>query len=508
MTSTGGGLGRRLAANTLHAATGRVASLLLWLALTPPIYRALGAEGFAVWSLFFALAGYLGSLDLGLATGAVRHVAAARARGDHKAAGGFATVAVIGYAVLGIVWLALMPLVRGPVLEFLRVPESARAAASFAFLAGAAVFVLAGLANTTIAVLQAYGRFDLGNVTALTLTLGQAAGLVWSLTHQGGVQGVVAATAAGWGLAALVGAVALRTGAPEFAWSAPRDAFGQLAESVRFGAPMQLGNMMAVAHQQLDKVLLARFVSLAAVAPYELGLRMATAASTFPQLLLLAVIPSASALHASGEGERLRELYARSNRYILMASAFVTAGLVAGAPRFFCAWLGHADDAAALALRGLLLAAYAGLTTGMAIAVARAYGRTDLEAEFSAIALAVHLALGAWLVPSHALIGALIAVTAGNVVGAAWFLSRVAGVAGWPRARMLLEPLGVPSLSLALGVAVALVLDRALPAALGAAAWPGALLVGVLAGALAVAVALLTRYLSLDEARALVRPRA
>ena len=60
------GLARRLAANTLHASSGRVASLVVWILLTPPILHALGPQGFAVWSLFFAVTGYLGDSAGGL----------------------------------------------------------------------------------------------------------------------------------------------------------------------------------------------------------------------------------------------------------------------------------------------------------------------------------------------------------------------------------------------------------------------------------------------------------
>ena len=50
------GLGARLARNSFHSASGRVVAILAWLALTPALVRALGPEGFGVWSLFYALA--------------------------------------------------------------------------------------------------------------------------------------------------------------------------------------------------------------------------------------------------------------------------------------------------------------------------------------------------------------------------------------------------------------------------------------------------------------------
>ena len=97
--TTGPGLGRRLVGNTLHAASGRIASLLLWLVLTPPLYHALGVQGFAVWSLFFALAGWLGSLDLGLAPSVLRNIGSWRVKETDRIAAMAAELAKIGAEV-------------------------------------------------------------------------------------------------------------------------------------------------------------------------------------------------------------------------------------------------------------------------------------------------------------------------------------------------------------------------------------------------------------------------
>src|SRR5204863_2571342 len=137
---------------------------------------------------------------------------------------------------------------------------------------------------------------------------------------------------------------------------------------------------------------------------------------------------AASAIHASEPPERLRALYDRGNRWVLTATAVIVAAVLAGAYRLFVAWLGHAEPAGTLALRGLILAAAAAMLTGMATTTARGIGRTDLEAEWSLTAFAVHVILAFALVRTYGLRGALVAIVAGNAVGAAWLLVRLAGV--------------------------------------------------------------------------------
>ena len=124
------GLGARLARNSFHSASGRVVAILAWLALTPALVRALGPEGFGVWSLFYALAGWMSSLDLGFSSVALRFGAAARARSAGAEAGEFATLAAFGYVGLGIVWILLTLLLRAPALDLLRIHGPPRAAAA------------------------------------------------------------------------------------------------------------------------------------------------------------------------------------------------------------------------------------------------------------------------------------------------------------------------------------------------------------------------------------------
>ncbi|MCC6348659.1 MAG: lipopolysaccharide biosynthesis protein [Candidatus Eisenbacteria bacterium] len=495
------GLGRRLARNTLHAASGRVVALLVWLAITPPMVRALGADGYGLWGLFLALTGWLTAMDLGFSQAALRFVAAARTRDDHAEAGEYATLALLGYLALGALWLALAPLLREPVVAFLRVPDALRGAAGFAFTAGAVVFALAGLATTTSSTLQGCGRFDLANLVTLTVSLVTAGGILLAIHRGAGIEAMVIAAGVAWAAAWVLGLLLLARGVPDFRWARPRDALRRLRSAARFGGPMQLANGLAVLHQQvLDKALLSRLVALAAVAPYELGMRVVTAAATFPSLLLLAMIPAAASLHAGDDTAGLRELHRRSNAYVLSLSAVLLAGLVAGAPAFFLAWLGRPDPQAAFALQGLALAAYGAAASGVASAMVRGVARTGLELEWSAVAFVIHLGLGILLVPRHQLAGVLVAYIAGNLLSAAWFLARLARTQGWPVAGTMAEPFGRPLLAAAAGVLAGLSVARMLPAPAGAAAWLNVLLIGGAATIVTGGVAIASRLLPWREA--------
>ena len=478
--------------------------MLVWVFLTPPILRALGVEGFAIWALFFALTGYFAAMDLGLVQGTLRHVAAARERGAHGEAGAFATLGVLGFIILGILWLALALLLRHPLMGWLRIPPSQVAVAGFAMVSGAAVFTLAGCANVAMATLQGYDRFDLANRVSLLVTAQQAVGILVVLRSGWGLWGLVVNVGVGWAVGLLAGLVVLRRAVPAFRWIRSRSLSAHVREVLLFGGPMQLASLMSVVHTHLDKFLLPAFVALSAVTPYELGSRVVGSIQTFPQMLLLAMLPAASALHTAGDRARLRELYERGDRYLLTATALVVAVLIGAAGRLFAAWLGPGHADASLVLRGLSLAAGIALATGMASVSARAIGRTDLEAWFGSIVVSLHLGLSLLLLPRLGLSGAVFAFLVANLVGSACFLVMVGRALKWRAPEVLVKPHVVPLLAAAAGVSAGLAVDRALPVAAGAPAWVLLALVAGVAGVATLVVLVATGYFRWREARSLL----
>jgi O-antigen/teichoic acid export membrane protein len=503
---TGTRLGRRMAVNALHAISGRVAAVLVWLWLTPAILRGLGAEIYGLWALFFALTGQLASFDFGLVQGTLRHVAAARERGDHEAAGSFTTLALLGYLALGVAWLGILTVFMQPILAWLHIPDQYLASARWAMWMGPAVFVLCGFASVMMAVAQACGRFDLANLITLAPTGVLAVTAVPVLRSGAGLQGLVIIVMTGWALAALLGLVLLAVAAPEHRWTSPARSIASLPAALRFGAPLQITTLLWSANLQVDKLLIARYLSLAAVATYELGGRVAISAFTFPQLLLSAALPGAAALHARENDERLRELHDRLSRYVLTAAAVTTACLLGCADRLYAVWLGPGHAESALVMRGLAIGRALLLTAGAGSVIARAIGRTGLETWYHVIGLSLHVALALLLLPRLGLTGVLVAGAAGYLAGSMLFVTLVARARRWPVAPLLGPPHLVPALATAAGAAAALALDRVLPAATGVAGWAIVVAVSAAAALTALATTFSTRYLAWREARALLWP--
>lgn len=501
-------LRRRLTINTLHAASGRMATIVVWLLLTPAVLRALGPDGFAIWSLFFALTGYLAALDLGLTQATLRQVAAAVRRGVPADASAFAGMAAAGYVALGVVWFVVVAAAGGPIARWLHVPPDHHAAALFALHTSAVVFVLAGCSNVVTAFAQGHGRFDIGNLVVLAQAASQAIGIPLALHAHAGLAGLVLVVAIGWLVAFVLGLVLLRRALPGVPVLAIGDVARHLRDALRLGGPMQVASMLATVHAHVDKFLLARLVALATVTPYEVGFRVAAAAAALPQMLLLAVLPVAAGLHVGLELPRLRRLYDRGSRYVLAAGAVLLAVQLAAADRLMLAWLGpgHADES--LALRGLAIGASIALVTGMGTSIVRAAGRPEYEAWYAAVVVIAHVAISLWAIPQYGLRGALAAGIVASVVGAVFFLVQVAPVLGMSRGHLLAGIPLVPALAAAAGGVAGGALARWLPVAAGAAAWLPAIAVSAAAAAVAGGIMLALRYVDARELAGIAGPPA
>lgn len=494
-------------ANSGQAAFGRVLALAVWTLMVPVLLRGLGPETFALWALFSSLTGTLTALDFGFAQGTLRHAAAARARGDGREAGEFALVGMLGYLVLGVLWSAVAPFARGPVLDLLRIAPAQRELAGTLFMLGPVAFACMGLSMVTLSALQGWGRFDLANAVTVSSVLVQVGGALVALERGAGLLGVVAFAILGSGVATIVGLIMLRVGAHGFAWGTWRGALSRIREVVAFGGPLQVGNVLAVAHQQVDKVMLSRYVALVWVAPYELGLRAATVMGSLPQIMLTALVSEASGLHALGDREGLRAAHDRAARWVMTFTAMLAAALMVGSPRLLAAWLGDVPQGSDFAVVGLSAAMVVAMATGVVSALARAFGRTRFEAEYSALALVLHTALGLVLVPRHGITGAITATLCANVVAVAWYLGRFARLAGWSW-RTLVAPSIPPMLVLAVVAVAGRTLAPHLPVSSGLSRWAWVVVAAGVPPLVVLALLSLVGFVTPSEWRALLQRRS
>jgi O-antigen/teichoic acid export membrane protein len=501
---------RRLGRDTILAAGGRIATIGLWIVLTPALLHTLGTERFGLWALFLAVAGYFGGLDLGLSQAVLRHVAAARAHGDMRSAAAHTWLGVTGYLILGAVWALSSWLLSPWIVGVLRIPPNHQLDAVRLVRASPFLFAAIGVANVSVASLQGHGRFDLGSIAVLTGVTIQGVGVIYAIHSGGAFIPLVSAVIAGWWIIAVMGFALLLRLAPGALDAPPREWRARLPESLRFGLPMQLAMASSTIHSQMDKFFLTRMVSLAAVTPFEIAFRVAGGAATVPQQFFLAVMPLMAELRARNQDHALARLYREGDRLVLAATSIWLAALGGGAGAALEAWLGAPPPLTPVLTLGLATAWAIALSTGMGTSLARGIGRTGLEARFAVIVLMVHLVGSLVLIPRLGALGAVIATVVANLVGACIFLAKVATTMQWSRMDLVIRGRPVPVLASIAGAAAGWWLSRQWPHAHGVMAWVRAIGVATVAALVAGLILLMSGYLRSirEQVGMLLRPGA
>lgn len=508
-SGTSAGLDRVIARNTVFVLLGRLVYVVGWLLVAPYMIGRLGLDRFGLWSLISVLSGLYLTFDLGLQSALTKFVAEFRAVGDRAGLRGIFTVGVLLYGALSLLFLALVVLLRGPLMDFFHVAPALRREAAAAVVGAAVAYGVMNFNLMFAAILGGLQRLDVWNRISIGTTLLQLLGVWVVLAAGGGLVALIVNNAVSLLIGIALGWWWMRRLAPEIGFDPSSRATGLLLRLTRYSVALQIIGLGGLAQFQLDKVLYGRFLSLATVGNYELGLRVTMALWSLPSLLLPALLPAVAHLEASGERERVVRLYRRASRLVLAVAFPLAAAIAVLAAPLFTAWMGPGHGQAALATTALGLLMGVNILTGVSSSVIRGVGRPGLEAEYHVIATTLHLVLSLALIPRIGFVGGLWGLVLSGWVGSLYFL--------WRFHRHLREPLGgfvVRVLARPLGVAVAAGVAARFVVARGGGDIAQLTRVqglerlvagGVVFAVVAVAGLLLTRAVSLDEVRELAR---
>jgi O-antigen/teichoic acid export membrane protein len=505
--AAGASLGRTVARNTAFNLVGRFVNVLGWILIAPIMLRALGPERFGLWSLLTVLSGIYLTFDFGLSSAITKFVSEFRASNDRSSLRGIYSLAACLYGALSLAIVATIVLLRGPLLDFFRIAPALRHEANGALVVAAVVYGIMNFYTLFGAVLGGYQRLDLWNRVSIVVTVIQLGAIALALALGGDLVVVMSAMGAAMIAGVLLSCFAVRSVDPGLQLDRSEFRTALLKRLVGYGIALQIINAGALAMVQLDKVLFARFVSLAAAGQFELGLRLTFAAWTLPSFLLPPLLPAFSEIAASADRSKEVRLYLRASRYVFALAFPVAFGTIALAPAVLLAWLGPGHQQAAQAAIALAALLSVNIFTGVGSAVVRGSGRPWIEAEYLLIAAGLHVAMSLVLIPRYGYVGGLWSLLISGALASLHFVRRLHRLLGIPVFPFLVGVAGRPMLAAAIGSALAWWASGSGAATLeGLPRWEVLLRVA-LAGTLLIIAAfftmILTRFLSFSELREL-----
>lgn len=168
----------------------QVAPLVVNLALTPFVITSLGRVAYGLWLVCSTFTQFLGQVDGGIGTTALRYFTRFAGSGDRRSAGRYART--LALMVLGVTAVTLLPafLLTDLVVEFFHAPPDLADGAAFLLRTLVVLLGLGFLRNILAGILNAHQRYALTSITQLASYAVYAAGLVVVLTQGWGLHGM------------------------------------------------------------------------------------------------------------------------------------------------------------------------------------------------------------------------------------------------------------------------------------------------------------------------------
>jgi O-antigen/teichoic acid export membrane protein len=424
------GMTTKVVKGSLWTLAGQVAPLAVSLFTTPFVIRMLGAEGYGVLILVGLIPTYLGFADFGMSIASTKFASEAYAEGDtEKEARIVHTAALIAFCASLPFGIAIFAL-SGWLATLFNVPEHLMGEASLALKIASVTFIinfLNGIFNTPQLTRL---RMDLNTfVTSGFRILGIIAVPIVLYLGFGIVGAVFVLMVAS--VLTLVGHLVIsgRLDKHLFEFAIDRSVARPL---LNFGSALAISGIAGVLLVNLEKAVLAKNVSVEALAYYSVAFTLATMTTMFSTSMTQSLIPAFSQLLGPTDRERLNNLFLRSLRMNFLLILPLLAALFAFARPLFTLWAGesfgeYSTHPFYVLMAGLLI----NLLAHIPYSLLMASGRTDLFAKVYWIELLPYIGLLTVLTLSLGPVGAALAWTIRTAVDSlilSLLLKRVAGI--------------------------------------------------------------------------------
>lgn len=430
--------------NTVFNTIGRFWGILVALFLTPYILNHVGIERYGIWAVIGVLTGYFGLLDFGMGTSFVKYISEYYAKKDHKSINQVVSTGVVFYSIFGALIIAVAFLAMTPLLVLFRIPRELYGEAVFVFRLGVILFAASSIFSAFQALQGGLQRMDVSNKIAIGVSVPMVLGTVWFLENGYGLRGLMLNNAI---IIAVTGAVNVMAGfrlLPELKFSPvllTREMFGKL---FAFGYKMQSAKIADAVVFQADRLLLCHFLGVGAAGVYQLGSSIAYHLRGVSLLLISAVLPAASDLDAKQEHDKLKTLYLKGSKYLVLVSFPLAFFTMASAGLIIRTWVGPGYERAAVVLQLLAAGYLANLLSGVGTSVGAAIGKPEFQMRAAIITAVSNIVLSVALILWIGFFGVAVATVVSFVLGTVYFFFKLHSRIGLSSKKVILETVPVP----------------------------------------------------------------
>jgi O-antigen/teichoic acid export membrane protein len=385
--------GRLLARNSALNLFGQALPILAAVLAIPPLMRGLGDERFGVLTLAWAAIGYFSLFELGLGKALTQAVALRLGNGDREGVAGLtwtALVLLVVFGVIGsIVFLAITPVLTTRILN---IPPSLRPEAQLAFWILAAALPIVVITGGLRGLIEGHQHFGVATLLRVPMVVFTYLGPLLVLPFSRSLVPAVAVLAVGRIVALMAH---LWVAARRYPFLRRPAAFGREPARflLHFGGWSTVTNIVSPMMVYLDRFVIGAMLTVAAVAHYVIPYEVVVRLLIIPAALTGVMLPALASSIATNP-MRMRELYDKSLRVVILATFPAVLVAVAFAREGLWLWMGQALPLdSAFVVQWLAFGVFATALAQAPATALQSAGRPDLMAKVHLAELPIYIVL-------------------------------------------------------------------------------------------------------------------
>lgn len=353
-------LARRVARNMLSRSARHLVSALVGFVLIPMFTRYLGAEQYGVWVLAQSVVGYLNLMEFGLTTTLIRHLAAAKATGDYTQANRIlGQLATMMWAVGGLI--TLVTIIGTLLLPYLfkLSPEQA-ILFQWAFLLIGIQAALGVITNIWEGAMSAAEDYHILNGLYIFAALARFAYSVILLKLGYGLLALLSAQFVVIGIVWLLDHLYMKWRYPQLSFRPRWYGWREAKPLAKFSTAVFVSHIAGLLANDTDKVIAGAMLGPTAVAIYQVGYKLYDLARTVFANSISVLMPTAAALAAQGDHERLRQMICQVSAAMVALLSAIYMPFILYGKDFIQLWVGPKFTLSATVLTWLSIAILSG----------------------------------------------------------------------------------------------------------------------------------------------------
>jgi O-antigen/teichoic acid export membrane protein len=356
---------KKIGRNSIYNLIRRLVAFPAGLILPPVTIKYIGIEGYGIWVLVQTIITYTAVMDMGLSPAITKYTAEYEAREDHfKIVQIFNTLFVV-YVFLCFILFVVVFLCRGLIIDFFVKPITIpKETVSFVLIMSALVFCCNMVFSAYPSFLNGLQRMDITNKVGSISSISNCILSIVFLCFGGGIKSLAVAGGITSVITSILYMRSCKKVAPYLTFNPLLFNLKTIKEIWGFSSYGALGNMLAIAQFQSDKLIISYFLGVKNLAMYDVAHRLIFFIWGMCGSIITPIMPAIAHTHAKYGVEKSREVFQTIFKYTSLIVCPLILFVFVFADKLILVWLGTGYENAIPVLRVLSLAFFISVLSG------------------------------------------------------------------------------------------------------------------------------------------------